>query len=166
MATKKTSSKPKESFMSKYGVFIVIIGLLAIFLIIALVSGSGKDKSKNSSNKAGDVTSIESSKWVEKSKEDNVMATVFAQTTCSWCEKFKPVVKEVIGETGATIYWIDVDVIPEEDFASFGEAYSELQDFGTPYTIITKAGKKVDEISGYVEKDELIDTLKENGIIK
>lgn len=157
------NKKSEESFFKKYGMFLIIIGLLVVFLIIMLVTGGDK---KNKSTTKGEVKTIDVSEWVDNTKKDDIMVTVFAQTTCSWCEKFKPVAEEVIKDENVEIYWFDIDNISQEDYASLGKAYSDLKEFGTPYTIITRNGKKIDEISGYVEKKDLIAKLKKVGVIK
>lgn len=158
------SKKSEENFFKKYGMFLIIAGLLIVFLVVMLVTG-GNDKKKET-NKSGDVKTATVAEWLSESKGNETVVAVFAQTTCSWCEQYKPVVQEVIAEQKADIYWFDVDTITQEEYASLGEAYSELKEFGTPYTLITKSGKKVGEISGYVEKDTLVSKLKEVGVLK
>ena len=158
-------SKEENSFIKKYGLFLVIIIFLVIFLVVMLVTG-GYKKSNTNKSSSGEPKTMNVSDWITKTKGNDVMVTVFAQTTCSWCKKFKPVVKEVIGEEKADIYWFDVDTVTQDEYSSLGEAYSDLKDFGTPYTLITQNGKKIDEISGYVEKSTLIAKLKTVGVLK
>jgi len=159
MAKKKTNK-----FFQKYGALLIIVGLLVVFLIVMLTVGTGSKSNKESTE--GQVTSMAASEWIEQSKGDDVMVTVFAQTTCSYCEQYKPIVTEVIGEEKVDIYWFDLDTLGEDDYNSLVEAYSDLSGQGTPYTLITQSGKKIGEISGYVEKESLVSKLQEVGAIK
>ncbi len=159
----KKNNKKEESFFKKYGMFVIIIGLLIVFLVIMLTTG-GNDKKQT--KKVGEVSTMNVADWITSTKGSEVMVSVFAQTTCHYCEEFKPVVNEVIGEENIKIYWFEVDKMSQTEYNSLGETYSELKSFGTPYTIITKDGKKIGEVSGYVEKASLISKLKETGAIK
>lgn len=165
MSNKKTSKNTKkESFMSKYGIFFVIVGLLAIFLIVVLAT---KDSEGSKKSTEETLVTMSVSDWQNTIKEDEVHVTVMAQTTCSWCNQFKPIVQEVAEEEGIKFIWFDLDTLAtEEEYNNLTGTFEQLASFGTPYTIFTKNNEIIGEISGYVEKDELLSKLKEYGAIK
>ena len=112
MSNKKTSKNTKkESFMSKYGIFFVIVGLLAIFLIVVLAT---KDSEGNNKSNEETLVTMSVSDWQNTIKEDKVHVTVMAQTTCSWCNQFKPIVQEVAEEEGDEVVEETVEEAVEE----------------------------------------------------
>lgn len=145
--------------MSKYGLFIVIVVLLAIFLVVALFTkDTGSDKA---------FVSMSVDKWQEKVKENKVYVTTFAQTGCSWCQQFKPVEEKVAKDNNVQVIWFDVNTLSsEKEYNKLTGTFKELDNFGTPYTIFTKNNKIIGEISGFVEKAELVKKFKEYGVIK
>lgn len=163
-ATQTKSTKKKESFITKYGTLLVVGALLVVFGIILVATN---DNNKNSASAKSPFISMSVDEWQESVKKDKVLVTTLAQTTCSWCNQFKPVAQEVASENNIKIVWIDVDTLSsEEEYNKLTGTFEQLKSFGTPYTIITKSGKVIGEISGYVEKAELLNTLKKHGAIK
>lgn len=165
-APKKVEPKPVEKekgFFSKYGAVVVIAALLVIFG--AIIVGV-KDDSKDADKAKGQLVSMEVSEWQTAIKEDTLIVTTLAQTTCSWCEKFKPVAQTVAKKYGVDIVWLNVNTLSQEDYTKLTGTFKELSEFGTPHTIITKNGKLVDQISGYVEESDFVSALQKNGVIK
>ena len=109
-----------------------------------------------------------------------VTVAVFGRDTCYYCNIYKPIYNAVAEKYGVDIYYFNSDsydakeyqkvmkiglTIPAECNSSGKE--SLLSDgFGTPLTIITKKGKTVDCISGYVDRNTLIAKLTENKLIE
>ena len=79
---------------------------------------------------------------------------------------YKPVLESVVKNYGITINYVEYDLLSQEDKAIISSLDDKLKEFGTPYTIITKKGKIIDEIGEYVEEAELVSKLKTNKIIK
>lgn len=164
MSNSKKNSKKKESFFKKYGTFLVIGALLVIFIIVAVAT---KDSGTTTTNEETVFVSMGVSEWQEAVKSDKLMVTTLAQTTCSWCNEFKPVMQKVAEDNNLEIVWIDVDTLSsEEEYNNLIGTFEQLQSFGTPYTIITQNGEIVGEISGYVDESELISTFNQYGVIK
>ena len=109
-----------------------------------------------------------------------VTVAVFGRDTCYYCNIYKPVYNAVAEKYGLDIYYFNSDnynakeyqkvlklglKIPAECNSSGQE--SLLSDgFGTPLTIITKKGKTIDCISGYVDRNTLISKLVKNKLIE
>lgn len=110
---------------------------------------------------------------------DIVTMSVFGRNSCSWCNKFKPVYNAVAEKYNIDIYYFDSDSYNSSDYkkiinmdltvpakCSSNEQEFKLSDgFGTPLSIFTKNGEIVDCISGYLNRANLIQRLKDNGII-
>lgn len=109
-----------------------------------------------------------------------VTVAVFGRDTCYYCNIYKPVYNAVAEKYGIDIYYFNSDsydakeyqkimkiglTIPAECNSSGQE--SLLSDgFGTPLTLITKKGKTIDCISGYVDRETLVKKLTDNKLIK
>ena len=104
---------------------------------------------------------------------------VFGRDNCFYCNKFKPVYNAVSEKYDVDIYFFDslsydkteYDKITNMDLTvpakcnSNGTEFKLSDGFGTPLTLFTKKGKVVDCISGYVNRESLIDKLKTNKMI-
>ena len=109
-----------------------------------------------------------------------IVMAVFGRNSCSWCNRFKPIYNEVASEHNLDIYYFDSDSFDTTEYSKIlnsdlkipakctdtGEAQKLSDGFGTPLTLITKEGKVINCISGYVNKTRLTSILKESGMIK
>lgn len=158
------NKKKKASFWEKYGLAVIIGGLfIAFILIYALVPKNNKENTGGS-----DIKTIAVADWKEEIKKDKSIVTVLAQTTCSYCNEFKPIAKQVANEDKVTIYWFDIDTLSEADNSTLTSSFDTVEkNFqGTPYTFITKSNKLIGDISGYVELDQFRTQLKTYGVLK
>ena len=133
----------------------------------------------NSSNTSYKVSKdAESFEKLVNSKK--VTVAVFGRDTCYYCNIYKPVYNAVAEKYGIDIYYFNSDsydakeyqkimnlglTIPAECNSSAKETLLS-EGFGTPLTIITKKGKTIDCISGYVNRAKLIKKLSDNKIIE
>ena len=100
--SKKSNNSKKENFFKKYGTFLVIAALLIIFVIVAVAT---KDTDTGSKNEETVFVSMGVSEWQEAVKGEDVMVTTLAQTTCSWCNQFKPVIQKVAEDNNVEVVW-------------------------------------------------------------
>lgn len=132
--------------------------------------------STNTSYKiAKDAASFE--KLVD-SKE--ITVAVFGRDTCYYCNIYKPVYNAVAEKYGLDIYYFNSDSYDASEYQkvlklglkipaqcnSTGKESLLSDGFGTPLTLITKKGKTIDCISGFVDRATLITKLKENKLIE
>ena len=110
---------------------------------------------------------------------ENITMAVFGRNSCSWCNKYKPVYNAIAEKYNVDIYYFDSDSYDSNDYSkiihmnlvipskcnSDGEEFKLSDGFGTPLTIFTKGGKVIDCISGYKDREGLIDVLKQNELI-
>ncbi len=151
----------KKFWKENKGFFIVVISLVLIIVLSLFIEGnSTNDESSSNTSYSDDIA-----QWLEAGKEDESIVTVIAQTTCSHCINYKPVITEVQEEYNFKLYWFEADEMTSSDYTTLIDTY-DLQDYGgTPHTFIVRSGELVAEQSGEVSEDTLISFLKENGVI-
>lgn len=147
-----------KDFILKYKVAIVVAVLIVLFVLLSMLI---EDNSKNVEMKS----SLQD--WLVDTKEDEYVVTVLAQTTCSHCIAFKPVMQKVLNENDFNVYWFEVNTFQTEDYQTLINEY-DLTDYeGTPYTFITKNGELVAYYSrGAMQEATLLEFLKENKVIE
>ena len=106
--------------------------------------------------------------------------TVFGAESCSYCNLYLPVFNKIAKKYNLDIFYFDADnydkneynKVLETDLGIPAECTLEDKDttikgaFPKPMTIISKSGKEVGCIRGYVTEDVVVEKLKEFGIIK
>lgn len=110
----------------------------------------------------------------------DITVAVFGRDTCYYCNIFKPVYNAVAEKYSLDIYYFDSDNYDSKEYEkvlklglkipaecnSTGTESLLSDGFGTPLTLITKKGKTIDCISGYVNRETLIAKLKEHKLIE
>ncbi len=105
---------------------------------------------------------------------------VFGYEGCSFCNLYVPIFNEVAKDYGIDIYYFDRDNYDNKQFTKImdlnldipaectldGLATSTAKGFPKPMTLITKSGKTVDCLRGYVSEATLVAKLQEYAIIK
>lgn len=113
-------------------------------------------------------------------KSDKVIMSVFGRNTCSYCNKFKVVYNAVAEKYELdNIYYFDSDSYDAKEYkkvinldltvpakcSSDNVSFKLSEGFGTPLTIFTKNGKIIDCQSGYVNREKLVEILKNVNMI-
>ena len=99
-----------------------------------------------------------------ENKESFVL--LLSQTTCSHCKDFKPKLARVANKYKVTIYYLETDLLNEEDSTEL-KSYFNFE--GTPTTIFVIKGEEktaATRITGDVTEEKIINKLKSNGFIK
>lgn len=105
---------------------------------------------------------------------------VIGYSGCTYCNLYLPVINNIAKEKKIDIYYFDSDNYDETEFQKIinldfeipakcntkGEVKTMTQGFAKPMTLITKNGKLVDCIKGYVSEDKVLDTLSKYKIVK
>lgn len=98
------------------------------------------------------------------SSEKNII--LVARPTCSFCEKFSPILKQAADELKLTINYINTDEFSSDDWNTFSNSleYLSTEDWGTPLTLIVQNKEVIDSNNGYVELESIKSFFKENGL--
>lgn len=104
--------------------------------------------------------------YVKLMKEDTFVV-VIGRTGCGFCDKYKPVMNEIIDEYDTMMYYVDIAYFNEDDYTTLTNSASYLSEneWGTPLTLVFKKGKFAEAFSGYAEKPTIVNFLKDAGAI-
>ena len=98
---------------------------------------------------------------------DKPFALVIAQTTCSYCQEYAPVINEYAGENNVPIYLVYLDELGNDanKLLSSLSYFNENQDWGTPLSLGIDNKEVIATISGYTDdKNEIDNFMKQTGI--
>lgn len=114
------------------------------------------------------LVEIDIENYLKLIKSNGKHIIFIGRETCSWCQKYKPIMKSVAEEYNITLYYIDTDKFVNDDWNRFtsSEKYLQEEKWGTPLTFLYSDGKLVDIIGGYVEANDVYDFLQKYGVIK
>ena len=104
--------------------------------------------------------------FVKKIEKKDSFVLCLSQTTCSHCAEFKPKLKEVAEEYKVELYYMETNLLNEEQTEALKKIVACS---GTPTTVFITDGEEklvANRISGDISKEKLIKKLKSNGIIK
>lgn len=145
-----------KKFLSKYGVVVGVVLALGLFIVLSVLIKEEPIKEMSSNME----------EWLADTANDEYVVTVIAQTTCSHCINFKPVMQKANNEYEFKLYWLEADELTNNDYNTLTGTYDLDEYSGTPYTFITKNGEVLDHLSGERDYDTLIEFLEENNVIE
>ncbi len=149
----------KKFWKDNKGFIIVVLSLVFVICCSLFIEG-------NTHKEDEAAVSKDLEEWLVVTKEDESIVTVIAQTTCSHCINFKPVIEEVQKKYGFKLYWFEYDEMETTDRNLLTKTY-DLKDFGgTPHTFIVKGGKLIAEQPGEMSNENLVKFLKSNKVIE
>lgn len=145
-----------KKFLSKYGVVVGVVLALGLFIVLSVLIKEEPIKEMSSNME----------EWLADTASDEYVVTVIAQTTCSHCINFKPVMQKANNEYEFKLYWLEADELTNNDYNTLTGTYDLDEYSGTPYTFITKNGEVLDHLSGERDYDTLIEFLEDNNVIE
>ena len=118
--------------------------------------------------------------YIKKVNSKELTVAVFGYDACSYCNLYKPVFNKVAKDYNLNIYYFDSDKYNEEEYNKIldldltipascttdGKETSLKNGFPKPMTLVTKKGKLVGCIKGYVNEDSLVKKLKEFKVLE
>ena len=116
--------------------------------------------------KSSNLKSLSLNELNKKLDNKETFFFVIIQDGCQHCEKFVPVVEDVLDEYNLVGYKINITDLSEEDDEALFAMYGVNS---TPTTIFIKDGKELSilqRIEGSVSSEKLINKLKANNYIK
>lgn len=149
---------------------LVLVLLVAVVLVIALVLTGGKKLDIElpiALEGEPGFTEITYSEYAEKLDMEAPFVVVIKRDGCGYCDMYEPIVTEVAGEYNLPIYYINMSNLTSEEQSALASSNSYLRknQWGTPTTLFMYGKTVVDSIGGYVEKEALVEFVKENFII-
>lgn len=164
--------KEKKSFsLTSKQKDLILILLVVVLLIVALFVTMKKEPELDIElpialqGEAG-FTEITYSEYEEKMNTEAPFLVVVVRDGCGYCEMYEPILEEVAGEYKIPIYYINMSNLNSEEYTALGTSNSYFKKnqgkWGTPTTLFMYGKSVIDSISGYVDKDEFVDFVKEN----
>lgn len=164
--------KEKKSFsLTSRQKDLILILLVVVLLIVALFVTMKKEPELDIElpialqGEAG-FTEITYSEYEEKMNTEAPFLVVVVRDGCGYCEMYEPILEEVAGEYKIPIYYINMSNLSSEEYTALGTSNSYFKKnqgkWGTPTTLFMYGKSVIDSISGYVDKDEFVDFVKEN----
>lgn len=132
----------------------IAIAILMIFTLF--ITGCSKYKT---------YTEINYSELQSKLDNKDTFVLVVGSSTCSACANYKTTMEKVIKDKQVEIFYIDMKLLSEEDYAKL---YSKFVVVSTPTTIFIKDGIETstyDRIVGSANYSDVVNNLKKQGYI-
>lgn len=152
--------------MKKSDIALIVGAVLVILISIFAFSGKEEKTEKPVvlSDNFAEIKSTTYSEYKDMLDNDKTFIVLIVREGCTYCEKFAPIVDEVVKEKNIPIYQVDIATLEEDELQSFQESnkYLKNNDWGTPTTLVLKGSEVIDSLSGYTEKEELIKFLDKN----
>lgn len=116
------------------------------------------------------VTNVKSKKTLEKFYDyidsSELKVVYIGRDDCSYCQVFAPEIELIQEEYNVDYLYINTNNLKDNHLNELLEELEiDTSNFGTPYLVVTKDGKKVAEQSGYVTEDQLFGFFKEQTLI-
>ncbi len=93
---------------------------------------------------------------------DEPFALVLAQTTCSYCSMYKPVINEYAGENNIPVYIVEIDKLSTDEgeaLISSLEYFNDNSNWGTPLTLGIKNKEVIADIGGHTEDTSVLENF-------
>lgn len=103
---------------------------------------------------------------ITKMDQKDSFVLCISQTTCSHCQSYKPKLEKVANKYQVNIYYIDVDLLTDENKKALSK-YVSISG-GTPSTVFIKEGTEktaANRINGDVSTAKIIKKLQQHGFI-
>lgn len=147
----------------KLGIIIgtAVIAIAFGFLMYACIVSALHNHALNKT-----LESIKFAELQEKIDNKESFILVYTQKSCSHCQQYKPVLKEVLLENNLKAYEIDISTIDKSDKAKLKDIANAES---TPTTIFITEGQEhstTSRIVGAVKKDSIVSRLKAMGYIQ
>ena len=146
----------------------ILIGLVIIIIVVGVLSSRGNkelekiDFPLQLSGKVG-LNQITYSDYETMVENKEAFVVIIERAGCSYCVMYMPIVEEVAKELGVSINYIDTDTLTQEEYEKLSTTneYLKKNQWGTPTTLFMLGDRVIDAIGGYVEKDTVIEFLKD-----
>lgn len=137
----------------------IILGVICLVILVgAFIADSYLGKSY--------FVEIKYNEVMKKIENKESFVLLLSQTTCSHCAEYKPKLTIVSKKYKVEVYYLETDLLNEEESAELKKKFSFS---GTPTTVFVIDGDEktaATRINGDVSEEKIISKLKSNGFIK
>lgn len=160
---KENSNDKKVNVIKIVG---IVIGVVALFTLVFFTSTQREGKELKDY-----VTDTTASEYFELKNGSEKAIILLASPSCTWCQKYKPVISKVSADYELPVYYVNTSSLTSDEYddvyasspsiSSSGSGY-----IGTPTTLLVQNGEEVDYIEGYVAYSDVVSFLQDNGVIQ
>lgn len=150
----------------------ILIGVVLLIIVVAIFSSKGtvaEEEIKFPLELAGEVglNQITYDEYKKMVDDGDAFIVIIEREGCTYCQQYMPIVEEVVKENKVAINYIDTDTLTEEEFneLSTTNKYLKKNNWGTPTTLFMLGDRIVDSIGGYVDKDSVLEFLKDRVVM-
>lgn len=157
-----SETKKKNDVIKVVG---IVIGVIALFTLVFFAS-TLRDKGEKLEPIVVDTTVSE---YFDLKKADGKAIILFASPDCPWCVKYKPIINKVSSDYKLPIYYVNTANMTRDEFnqvVADSPYMTSEGGFGTPLTLIVGNNEEVDYLDGKREYSDLVNFLKDNGVIE
>ena len=145
---------------------ILIGGVILVILISLLAFNSKAEEIEVPVALEGEpgINEITYAEYEDKIDSGKPFIIMLVNDGCTYCEKFIPVMTEVVEEYSIPVYSLNMAILTSDEYNSLSNSNSYLKrnEWGTPTTLLMQGKTVIDSIGGYVEKETLIDFMEKN----
>ncbi len=167
--TKEISTKDKgqDNHLNVIGKRIVtVLSVVAIVLGLYLVSEVQNVSARINTNPLTEITFDEFLTTYAGTEDTIVMV---GRPTCSWCQKYKPLLEKIVAIHGIDIKYLNIDKFTDDEksaYLAIDTVSGGQGGIGTPITLVVSDNSIKARIDGYKEQATVENFLKENKLIK
>lgn len=140
---------------------VIMFATVTVFAVLAIVF-IASDKNDTSSDKndytgKGEIKEISAVDYFTLLEGTDKSIIYIARPTCSYCQKYEPIVTEFAKESKYDFNYLNTDELSESEMEEiyYSLSYFETNGFSTPAVLVVQNGKLVDSLVGYNTKEAL-----------
>lgn len=143
------AEEPAKPENRKFMTLLFILVGIVLFVLVGVTAQQNKEKA---------LKSITVDEYVEKLKGSEKSLIYVGRPTCSYCQKFKPELLNVLNEKDLTAYYFDIDTIQsQEDYDKYVNSSEKIQENSgtTPLFLVVQNGEVIDLLNGYHTQEDI-----------
>ncbi|MBR0475136.1 MAG: hypothetical protein IJJ19_09060 [Erysipelotrichaceae bacterium] len=139
--------------------------LTVLMVMLLALAGCAGGYNRNYNGKMGKITTVNEKKLKEMFDNGETFVVFAGTETCESCERFDPIVKQLVDENELTFYYFPADDYESEGVKDIIYNYFYKLDL-TPSIYIVLEGRSVDMKEGVVDHDEMVRWLEKYEFIQ
>lgn len=98
--------------------------------------------------------------WYNDVKSENLVINVISASYSEYCNSYLPIAESVTKEKNIKLYFIDIDMLSYDDAETFTKKF-ELSNYDghIPFTFVTYGGEVIDDVTGKLDEEDLINFI-------
>lgn len=147
---------------SKRNIIIFIIcGVLLALLTVGILLVFNKNDKIITDIKSDLVNKVSVDEWKSIVNSKKVVITVLSESNDKNEKMYKSTFEKIAKENNVDYAWFNIDELSKDDYKTLLSMFDDMENFSVPYTIVSYSGLKLLSMGGYVEEQELNNSIKQ-----